>query len=379
MIPPEDIYDYGAQPDEPDIPEQKDERTPGPPFPELQEKLDIDIRTTDGLTTYSVNGAEYDSLAKVPPAARRVIEEIHKKRDMSDGFIIDGPPVYEINGVTYDSLDDVPGEMRDLIADALETAGGGPSQVNSTKEETFERVFLDGKEYASLDELPPHLRNQLANLETSPSTTIEYITENGVTRKFVDGREVPIRPGGESAAGGPAGTINVSRHGPVHLGESQARTYRKIVASRPLSTGKGPYRGGESSPYRIKADSRSAAGGLLGQALTTISYIVLILWSQLMPASWGSYLFTSFLIGDVGSKILFGHWGYTEEVIKPGLKGFAVQAIGVLFFMILLVREGAFEGPLETKGAAVALVATLSVVVMFLKLAGLVLKRMANL
>ena len=334
-------------------------------FPEAEEDLDIEINTTDGTTTYRVNGREYYTLYALPPHVRKIIRDIEEKRGHGGVLPAGGAATYEINGVTYDSLDDVPAEFRDILTDLKLGDGAIPGKLKHTVKKSSERYFINGKEYGSFDELPSGIREKIKDPGQGPSTTIEYITTDGVTRKFIDGREVPMRPGERMPRpGSPAGG---KRRGPAHLEGSQAELYRKITATRPGAPEGLPVLCAGEDEYRLAQASRRAALIMIGRIITAAAYVALILWSQLQPAGFGSYIFLGFLIGDIASWLIFSAWGYQKDMVEFDFMGLVLRAGGLMSFIILTSRQGAFDVAPGLQREAVASAVMTAVVAAFAK------------
>lgn len=332
-------------------------------FPEAEEDFDIEIVTTDGTTTYRVNGREYHSLNELPPDVRDMIKTIQNR--YVDGRRPGVETFYEIDDKVYESLDDVPFESRELLArlESGETSADGEYKAKVVR--NYYRV--DEKEYGSFEDIPPELQKQVSRwLKSGKGKTFEYITRDGVTRKFIDGREVPMRPGermprpGTPAAGG-------KRHGPAHLGESQAELYRKITATRPGAPEELPGLDAGEDRYRLAQASRRAALVMIGRIVTAAAYVALILWSQLQPAGFSSYVFLGFLAGDIISWLIFVIWGYQKNMVEFDLMGLVLRAGGLMSFIVLTSRQGAFDVAPGLQRQAVAIAVMTAVVVAFAK------------
>lgn len=311
-------------------------------------QFDIEISKVNNLTTYKVNGREYGSYEELPPEVKQIISKVEKNPQIKDGFIVDSATTYEINGKEYKSLDEVPSELRGMIAGMEAYAGKGSVNIEHITDERGERYIVNGKEYEDLDDVPAEMRKLFKEMEKRRADIPLKVKHEEISRVQ---RTSTVRKNYRFIDGLPAGVqSSFSSYGPDY-----------------------------SDAYRMSHETQRNIVKTMGYIATGISYALLIAWSHLMPASVWSYLFLSFLIGDIASKVVFGFWGFTEEVIKADLKGFGMQLVGLGFFIALLFREGAFEGPLDTRGEAIALVAILAAVVMFIKLAGLALKRMVNL
>ena len=252
------------------------------------------------------------------------------REDNIEIVTVNGKTTYTINGKKYHSLADIPPDMRENV-DRLCALRDNIKRPYTHHETTFE---INGVTYNSLEDIPPELSKLI------PGSILD-------------------RAAAQQATALPAANLESSRD----------ELHRKIVASRPEV--KHNYRivssTADSNPYLHDVQSRRAVSKIAGFFASAIAYAALILWSQLSPAGWGSYLFISFLVGDIASKIILGHYGHHEEIVKPGLKNFILQAVGVIFFVILVNREGVFDGPIKNQVHAVAVIVFLSVVAFSLK------------
>lgn len=104
----------------------------------------------------------------------------------------------EYNGTVYDSWDDLPAEAQDLIRSKMpDTNGDGipdvfqggpvPDPVVSTT------YSVNGKDYASLDELPPDMRAHIERAMASGLAPGETFTER------VEGQPIPLPPQQQAA------------------------------------------------------------------------------------------------------------------------------------------------------------------------------------
>ncbi len=336
-----------------------------------KEHYDIEINTEDGVTSYIVNGRKYGSIEEVPSAARRIIEGIQEKPLLPESFPSGAHTSYEVNGVKYDRLEDVPPEFRGIIADIHALPGSTPERLQKKAGERIKHFFLDGKEYGSFEEMAPHLRRKLEGMIEGPNTTIEYVTRDGVTRKYVDGAEVPLPPGEETPLpeffDKPADAADEPEYGHIRKSLPKAELYRKIVVNRQSPSEEIRELSSLSSPFREAEESRRALTAVIGRVFATAAYAALILWSQFHPAGFSSYIYLGFLIGDIVSWLIFTCWGWQKNYVEFDFKDLGIRAAGLFFFIVLTMREGAFEIASQHRSQAIAALVMMAAVAAFAK------------
>jgi hypothetical protein len=337
---------------------------------EAEEHFDIEMRTVDGVTSYLVNGRKYGNLEEVPPAARAIIEKIKNAPPPGEGHAFSTRNNYEINGVRYDRLEDVPREYRSIITGMEARARQAPGHIRQKPERRAGRYCFDGREYDSFEDMPLDLRKKIQSMIEGPNTTIEYVTKEGVTRKYVDGEETPVLPGELSSVPGldkPLSAWKDERYGPVRRSLPQAELYRKIVVNRMQPSDEIKQLHSLCSPFRDAEDSRRASMKVFGKVLTSCAYAALILWSQFQPAGFSSYIYLGFLIGDIVSWLIFTVWGWQKNFIEFDWKDIGIRVAGLLFFVLLTTRQGAFEVASGLRQEAMAALVMMAVVAAFTK------------
>jgi hypothetical protein len=335
-----------------------------------EEQFDVEISTVNGVTSYTVNGRKYEDLEDVPPAARRLIEKIQDKSLLPEPLPSDAHTTYEVNGVKYDNLEDVPPEFRSIIAGIQAQPGRAPGRVHLDTSKTVRHFYLDGEEYGSFEEMAPHLRKKVEDMIEGPNTTIEYVTRDGVTRKYVDGAEVPLPPGEEAPL--PESIEKVAdaaemEYGHVRKSLPKAELFRKIVVNRQAPSEEIRELSSLSSPFRRAEEARRAIVTITGRIITTAAYVALILWTQFQPAGFSSYVYLGFLIGDIVSWLIFTVWGWQKNYVEFDYRDLGIRAAGLFFFILLTTREGAFEVASHLRSQAIAALVMMAAVAAFAK------------
>ena len=327
------------------------------------EHFDIQITTVDGVTSYIVNGKTYANIEEVPPTARDIIENIRSNALAPGSGAHDSRTFYEVNGVKYDNLEDIPAEYRRIIDKVQALAGEDPQQISRKVSKEVRRYYLDGKEYGSFEEMAPALQKKIEGMIEGPNTTIEYVTTEGVTRKYVDGEETPLRPGEIDEL--PAALD--MEYGNVRQSLPKDELHRRIVINRMQPQDELHELDSFSSPFRQAESSRQAIVKVVGRVITATAYIALILWSQFQPEGFSSYIYAGFLAGDIVSWLVFTVWGWQKNYVEFDYKDLGIRIAGLFFFIILTTRQGAFEVAPHLRNQAVAALVMMAVVAAFAK------------
>jgi hypothetical protein len=334
---------------------------------EAEENFEVEIRTADGVTSYLVNGTEYSSIDDVPPRARALIERIRNTSPPAELHVSDVHTSYEINGVKYENLEDVPQEYRGIIGGIQGLAARPAGQSLDKAGPEARRYCLDGQEYCSFDEMAPALQKKIEDMIAGPHTTIEYVTSEGVTRKYVDGEEVPLRPGEVADAGILSLPADREDYGPIRESLPQSELYKRIVVNRAQSPEELRELDNLSSSFREAEGSRQVAAKLIGRIITTAAYAALILWSQFQPAGFSSYIYAGFLTGDIVSWLIYTAWGWQKNLVEFDYRDLGIRVAGLFFFILLTTRQGAFEVAAPLRNQAIAVLVMMAVVAAFAK------------
>lgn len=105
---------------------------------------------------------------------------------------------FKVNGKEYGSLEELPPDIRDAYEKAMAAKGGGPLAGGAPGSA---KVTFNGREYASLDEMPPEERRMyeefLAAVEREPGV------QPGAAPIPLEPPQiaVPIVPGGTAGGG----------------------------------------------------------------------------------------------------------------------------------------------------------------------------------
>jgi len=200
---------------------------------------------------------------------------------------------------------------------------------------------INGKEYRDISEIPTETRKAIEEIDRKAKSS--------------------------------SSDSELSEDGLIRLAGNNAEIYKKIVQSRDLAPAFERDLPCDESKFE---SSWKSTVRKIGFGLNVATYTSLIIWSHLAPEGMGSFLFLSYLIGDISSKVIFGFWGFDKEIVKPGLKNFINQIVGAFFFLLLVFREDAFRGATERIAVSVVIVAFMSLIVMFLKVAALSISEM---
>lgn len=105
---------------------------------------------------------------------------------------------FKVNGKEYGSLEELPPDIRDAYEKAMATQGGSPLAVGVSG---AGKISFNGREYASLDEMPLEERRvfegAMAAVERAPGA------QPGAAPMTLEPPQiaVPIVPGGSAGAG----------------------------------------------------------------------------------------------------------------------------------------------------------------------------------
>ncbi len=270
---------------------------------------------------------------------------------------VNGVTTYKVNGKEYRSLEELSPEVRNIIAriQSGQISESAPCeekqidiQMTTINGKTVYKV--DGKTYRSFEEMPEKARRVLSGLD--PKVLDSH---SGL---IVDAAKVPGRTGKDIPKsvesfelGGEKIFVAGAADGPVHPKYLPGAPPKKPGEAKPAISSNPGLRAAITEQRRILAgqkslkESRRTFINTAGRIVNLAIYLALIAWSYFEPATVAPFVFVGYLLGDFVSWCVFTFWGMTKGIVNLRLKAFGLQLTGFAYLIVFLFKDNAFQIP----------------------------------